>query len=1503
MDAEVQYRLKAADVGGTLDLSELSLRGIPVELTVRGSGSGSIASRIISFAFNRNYITEIPKEFLEAATQLEKISVVHNRLERLPKELGFLKNLQILSLSENALKELPDEVCDLTELTVLGLGQNQLTKLPENIGQLVNLRELWLHRNNLTTLPESMGNLVELRIVWLYDNDLESLPEGLGNLNELQELWLDDNSITTIPAWMSRLTSLQNLWIEGNGASVIESGALNFPSISVLGLGRNELGGVIDDSIGSMQTLTVLHLKRNNLTKVPVELGNLENLSMLNLAHNQLQELPDEIGNLRSLVLLAVNHNNLTDLPYTLARCSKLTTLHLNGNPWSADIAPKVKKGPTTVMKYLAQLLQDATEELLNNLAGGTHHSQSHADRIRRASFRSTEDGRLVDSSLAADSDPQPDMEMSRQSMPSESEHAEHTQHTESELESAKEEIREQEDHRIMEELRETEDTEHMLMRYSNALVSDGPTLILKAQINSIRALFSQYRQTMGSLYHITEKVQEEQNVAEQRTHNAFSAVGDLVQRDGLQAGGKLDKVLKERNRALKDYTTILEDHLEELSQLMISVREKRGLLSSLYESCHILYGYVNWLSPSNQVKFLGEALDTPVMHYRLREAQDESVVLLRSVKPVMDNGGMIELIVIGLITLYDLWRMKYRQINGRSELQKTLSTRFKEVQQLGTQIEKERKSITSLEMSFNSLLNRRGWKQQMHDDLIENDAEASAARQKLVKAKQQLKQVTNQRRCVLTTIITEGGVHYPEKAAQASAMTHGSRGQDPDMVNLINSGAYLTRNIVDDYEELKQIPNADPRRTIYLMRRKHVSHDEQHLVIIKRLKRDEKKLAQSEILLPRQFSHPHVVGINGFFYDDNYVYVEMPYCEGGTLREYVERDRDMDSEKVCSIVRCILNGLGYLHARGIFHGKLLLDQVLMDKDGSPRLTNLGKAEDIDPEEGRQQDIRGAMLILYQLLTKDLYCQAVPKDLNALTDENAKEVLREVCIDNSLSSVSDVLHSAYFSLPREVHVDTQVFVTALETADERIFQARRSLQNLRCKNEELLVELDGEELVPQLLVAFQHVKSVKIPVRITGYRDADGQMGRVLEKFFTQMVDPRYGLFERKATYYLPAEDNQNLDDFRTIGALLLHAMIYDVCIAAPLAPMIYRYFLGQNPSFEDFSLFDPLSASSISVNRDLLPVFEMSSMEEGGDSNLRGTASHTRASSAPRRGREGTHNLDRFTKKWLESLYRCRAQQMRALREGFYSEGIFMKLAEEHSLNTLDVMLLSCGDQHVDGHGLLEFIDFEEFNDADNEMLNLVKRVFTSDATRSTDLRRFVIMCTGSAHLPISVRKKRDLERIIVRYSPERTQLHAHVASREVEFPPCETVHEVIFRITRILYRLETSSASVMHASFGEEGIYRRPKLMEQVLDAGKMERLRSTSIHEDEVLQQELEDIALNDKEAEPVDIYAGYVGQEAEPVGEVKWSDDLDEMLRPSKSRWRSTERLVSHSSDKL
>ena len=105
--------------------------------------------------------------------------------------------------------------------------------------------------------------------------------------------------------------------------------------------------------------------------------------------------------------------------------------------------------------------------------------------------------------------------------------------------------------------------------------------------------------------------------------------------------------------------------------------------------------------------------------------------------------------------------------------------------------------------------------------------------------------------------------------------------------------------------------------------------------------------LLKREYELCRDLSHPCVVSVLGFEEDTPVgPAIEMEYISGRTLDEFVA---DAPSEaQLRTVLRDILDGVDYLHHRGILHNDLKPDNIVVNVNGAARIIDFGLSESGD---------------------------------------------------------------------------------------------------------------------------------------------------------------------------------------------------------------------------------------------------------------------------------------------------------------------------------------------------------------------------------------------------------------------------------------------------------------------------------------------------------------------------------------------------------------------------
>jgi eukaryotic-like serine/threonine-protein kinase len=144
------------------------------------------------------------------------------------------------------------------------------------------------------------------------------------------------------------------------------------------------------------------------------------------------------------------------------------------------------------------------------------------------------------------------------------------------------------------------------------------------------------------------------------------------------------------------------------------------------------------------------------------------------------------------------------------------------------------------------------------------------------------------------------------------------------------------------------------------------------------------------------QLSHPHIVGVIDAGEDDARPYIVFEYVEGETLKERIRRLGRLPIPEAVAYSIEIARALGAAHSRHIVHRDVKPQNVLIDQEGSAKVTDfgiartleedgltadgrvLGTTDYVSPEQALGQHVSGQSdlyslgIVLYEMLTGEV---------------------------------------------------------------------------------------------------------------------------------------------------------------------------------------------------------------------------------------------------------------------------------------------------------------------------------------------------------------------------------------------------------------------------------------------------------------------------------------------------------------------------------------------------
>jgi Leucine-rich repeat (LRR) protein len=306
-------------------LQHLDLHGNHIDYLYMTTFAGLTSLELLDLSHNR--LSNLPSGVFNLIKKLKYLNLAHNRMTNLAANLLLgPKNLHSLQLDGNKIsaKQINEQFTDVRSLQRLdlndcGLGDEGISHL--KLTKIENLKRLGVAGNNLTKVPSStLRNLPNLETIDLSKNRIRSLePCSFCSCN-ISEILLGHNLLgideTAISPEAFADTKITSLDLSFNYFDQFDSSILGSaqPTVRILDLSGNNLGGFHHRLTYSLIALSHLHMAANGIKDIPASLPyEYTRLQFLNISKNRIEYLPEDIASLLpSLRVMDLSHNFIT---------------------------------------------------------------------------------------------------------------------------------------------------------------------------------------------------------------------------------------------------------------------------------------------------------------------------------------------------------------------------------------------------------------------------------------------------------------------------------------------------------------------------------------------------------------------------------------------------------------------------------------------------------------------------------------------------------------------------------------------------------------------------------------------------------------------------------------------------------------------------------------------------------------------------------------------------------------------------------------------------------------------------------------------------------------------------------------------------------------------------------------------------------------------------------------------------------------------------------------
>ena len=102
------------------------------------------------------------------------------------------------------------------------------------------------------------------------------------------------------------------------------------------------------------------------------------------------------------------------------------------------------------------------------------------------------------------------------------------------------------------------------------------------------------------------------------------------------------------------------------------------------------------------------------------------------------------------------------------------------------------------------------------------------------------------------------------------------------------------------------------------------------------------------EMKMLAELDNEHVIKVYQIYEDDNNYLIIMEYCEGGELFNYIVEKQRLSENETAFFYYQIIEGIEYIHSKGIAHRDLKPENLLLDKDKKIKIIDFGLSNYFD---------------------------------------------------------------------------------------------------------------------------------------------------------------------------------------------------------------------------------------------------------------------------------------------------------------------------------------------------------------------------------------------------------------------------------------------------------------------------------------------------------------------------------------------------------------------------
>ena len=161
-----------------------------------------------------------------------------------------------------------------------------------------------------------------------------------------------------------------------------------------------------------------------------------------------------------------------------------------------------------------------------------------------------------------------------------------------------------------------------------------------------------------------------------------------------------------------------------------------------------------------------------------------------------------------------------------------------------------------------------------------------------------------------------------------------------------------------------------------------------------------------------------NIINLYGVETTDDFLFIVMELAEAGSLLNYIQINDEL-SERTCqSLFRDLMTGIKHCHDNDVVHGDIHSQNLLLDKNGSLKLSDFGLARIVedDQHDGRALDIWNAGAVLFHMIygyepfDLDESKMSEAHDIRPSVSDGCNDLIRNIATSENPLTLSEIFH-------------------------------------------------------------------------------------------------------------------------------------------------------------------------------------------------------------------------------------------------------------------------------------------------------------------------------------------------------------------------------------------------------------------------------------------------------------------------------------------------------------